>query len=152
VRALIQRVSSASVDVEGRMVASIGPGILILLGISKTDQQPDADFLAAKAANLRIFDDAEGKLNLSVKDVGGSALIISQFTLYGDCRKGRRPSYDEAAPAVQARGLYDHFIEALKSEGVLVQSGVFQATMSVRLVNEGPVTLLCDSVTMLRSN
>ena len=97
-RALIQRVSSASVEVEGEVVGSIGPGILILLGVNKTDQRADADFLAAKAANLRIFDDPYGKLNLSLKDVGGAALIISQFTLYGDCRKGRRPSYDDAAP------------------------------------------------------
>ncbi len=151
-RALVQRVSQARVEVEGRVVGSIGPGILVLLGIAKTDVEQDAEYLANKVTNLRIFDDEHGKLNLSVKDIGGAALVVSQFTLYGDCRKGRRPSYDDAASGEQARGLYDYFLEAVRREVTYVASGVFQATMAVHLVNDGPVTLMCESVTMHRRN
>ncbi len=151
-RALVQRVSQARVEVEGQTVGSIGTGILVLLGVAKTDVEADADYLASKVANLRIFEDAGGKMNLSVKEVGGAALVVSQFTLYGDCRKGRRPSYDDAAPGEQAKHLYDYFIAAFGKEGLQVATGVFQATMSVHLSNEGPVTLLCESVTMQRRN
>jgi D-aminoacyl-tRNA deacylase len=149
-RALVQRVSQARVEVDGHIVGSIGPGILILLGIAKTDVAHDADYLANKVANLRIFDDDLGKLNLSVKDTGGAALVVSQFTLYGDCRKGRRPSYDDAAAGEHAKGLYEHFVEAIRREVTYVACGVFQATMAVHLVNEGPVTLMCESVTIQR--
>ena len=150
-RALVQRVSKAQVEVDGAVVGAIGHGLLVLLGVARTDSEADADYLAAKVVNLRIFDDAQGKLNLSLKDTGGAVLAISQFTLYGDCRKGRRPSYDDAAPGHQARHLYEHFVAALRREDVDVATGVFQATMRVSLVNEGPVTLICDSVTMLPS-
>jgi D-aminoacyl-tRNA deacylase len=151
-RALVQRVSQARVEVKGQTVGSIGTGILVLLGVAKTDLEADADYLASKVANLRIFEDAGGKQNLSVKEVGGAALVVSQFTLYGDCRKGRRPSYDDAAPGEQAKNLYDYFVAAIEKEGLQVATGVFQATMSVHLSNEGPVTLLCESVTMQRRN
>jgi len=149
-RALVQRVSEARVEVEGRTVGSIGNGILVLLGVAKTDIEADAEYLAPKVTNLRIFDDAGGKLNLSVKDVGGAVLVVSQFTLYGDCHKGRRPSYDDAAAGEQAKHLYDYFVDRLKKEGVETATGVFQATMAVHLVNQGPVTLICESVTMHR--
>jgi D-tyrosyl-tRNA(Tyr) deacylase len=147
-RVAIQRVSMARVVVNGETVGEIGRGLLVLLGVAKTDTERDADYLVNKVAQLRIFNDAEGKLNLSVTEVGGSLLIVSQFTLYGDCRKGRRPSYDAAASPDRARSLYEYFVEKARAAGLRVETGVFQASMSVQLCNEGPVTLVCDSVTM----
>src|SRR5580704_6897362 len=138
-RALIQRVTSARVEVDGAVVGEIGPGLLVLLGVAKTDSEKDADFLAAKIVNLRIFADAEGKMNLSVLEAGGALLVVSQFTLYGDCRKGRRPGFDAAAPAETARALYEWFVDAARMTGVRVETGVFQAHMAVSLVNDGPV-------------
>jgi D-tyrosyl-tRNA(Tyr) deacylase len=144
-RAVIQRVSSASVTVDGTTVGKIGPGLLVLLGVAKGDTEQDAAMLARKIAELRVFQDDAGKMNLSVKDTGGALLVVSQFTLYGDTRKGRRPSFDLAAPPEEARRLYEKFVEAARAEGVPVETGVFQAMMSVSLVNEGPVTFLVES-------
>jgi D-aminoacyl-tRNA deacylase len=144
-RAVVQRVSRARVEVDGKVTGEIGAGLLVLLGVSKTDQESDADFVAEKIVNLRIFSDAAGKMNLSLLDAGGALLAVSQFTLYGDCRKGRRPSFDQAAPAEQARALYERFVEAARRGGVRVETGVFQAHMEVSLVNDGPVTLLVES-------
>ena len=144
-RIVLQRVASARVDVNGITVGSIGPGILALLGISREDSREDADYLLDKLLHLRIFPDEERKMNRSVMDCGGSLLVVSQFTLYGDCRKGRRPSFDQAAPPEQALALYEHFVEAARRGPVPVQTGVFQAMMEVHLVNEGPVTILLDS-------
>ena len=144
-RAVIQRVTYAKVEVEGAIRGEIGPGTLVLLGIAKTDTPEDADFLAAKAVQLRIFNDAAGKMNRSLLDAGGAMLAVSQFTLYGDCRKGRRPSFDDAAPPEQARQLYERFIGAVRRSGVRVETGVFQAHMAVTLENDGPVTLIIES-------
>jgi len=144
-RAVIQRVSRASVDVEGRIVGSIGSGFLILLGVGQDDAEADADYLAEKIAHLRIFEDAAGKMNLSLLDTGGSALVISQFTLYGDARKGRRPGFSGAAPPEEANRLYEYFCDRLAGYAIPVERGVFQARMAVALVNQGPVTLLLDS-------
>lgn len=144
-RAVVQRVAKAWVTVNGQEVARIGQGLLVLLGVGREDTDEDADYLAMKVANLRIFEDAEGKLNRCLLEVGGAALVVSNFTLYGDCRKGRRPSFTDAAPPEQAERLYRKFCEALKGQGVAVQTGVFQAHMQVGLVNDGPVTLLLDS-------
>jgi D-tyrosyl-tRNA(Tyr) deacylase len=124
----------------------IGRGVLVLLGVSRTDADTEAEFLAGKVVNLRIFNDDAGKMNRSLLDTGGAMLAVSQFTLYGDCRKGRRPSFDDAAPAEQARSVYEHFVEASRRLGVPVQTGVFQADMAVTLVNDGPVTLIVESV------
>jgi len=145
VRAVIQRVTRASVTVEGRVTGEIGAGLLVLLGVSRTDNPESAAYLAEKIANLRIFSDEAGKMNLSLLDVGGSALLVSQFTLYGDTRGGRRPSYIQAAPPEQASLLYQEFVRSIRSLGVPVQTGVFQAHMQVELVNDGPVTILLDS-------
>jgi len=145
VRAVIQRVTRASVTVEGRVTGEIGAGLLVLLGVSRTDNPESAAYLAEKIANLRIFSDEAGKMNLSLLDVGGSALLVSQFTLYGDTRGGRRPSYIQAAPPEQANLLYEEFVRSIRSLGVPVQTGVFQAHMRVELVNDGPVTILLDS-------
>jgi len=145
VRAVIQRVTRASVTVEGRVAGEIGAGLLVLLGVSRTDNPETAAYLAEKIVNLRIFSDEAGKMNLSLLDVGGSALLVSQFTLYGDTRGGRRPSYIQAAPPEQASLLYEEFVRSIRSLGVPVHTGVFQAHMQVELVNDGPVTILLDS-------
>jgi D-tyrosyl-tRNA(Tyr) deacylase len=145
-RVVIQRVSEASVSVEGRVTGSIGRGLLVLVGVAKGDQASDAEFLVEKTVGLRIFPDEEGKMNLSVADVGGALLIVSQFTLYGDCSRGRRPSFDRAAGAENARVLYEYFVRAVRDRGLTVETGVFQAMMSVHLVNDGPVTLIIDSL------
>src|ERR1700727_806586 len=143
-RALLQRVTEAKVVVDGAVTGEIRPGLLVLLGVSKQDTEADADFVAQKILNLRIFEDAQGKMNLSVLDTGGALLVVSQFTLYGDCRKGRRPSFDDAAPAEQARALYEYFVSAAR-RSVQVETGIFQAHMSVSLINDGPVTLIIES-------
>jgi len=144
-RAVLQRVSRASVTVDGRVTGEIGAGLMILLGVGRPDTTAVAVSLAEKAANLRIFEDEQGKMNLSLLDVKGSALVVSQFTLYGDARGQRRPSYMGAAPPETAKALYEEFCVALRALGVNVATGVFQAMMSVELVNEGPVTILLDS-------
>lgn len=144
-RAVVQRVTQASVQIDGRTVASIGHGLVVLLGVGTGDTDADAVYLARKIAGLRIFDDEHGKMNLTVLQVRGSALVVSQFTLYGDCRKGRRPSFTDAAPPETAVHLYETFIKTLRSEGVQVTTGIFQAAMQVGLVNDGPVTFLLDS-------
>lgn len=144
-RALLQRVTQASVVVEGSVVGEIGAGLLILLGVGKPDTIADAAFLAEKVVNLRVFQDADGKMNRSLLDTGGSLLVVSQFTLYGDCRKGRRPGFDAAASAEQARALYESFVEIARRSGLRVETGVFQAHMEVALVNDGPVTLMLET-------
>jgi D-tyrosyl-tRNA(Tyr) deacylase len=145
VRAVIQRVSRASVTVDSQVAGEIGDGLLILLGVSRTDNPESASYLAEKIANLRIFLDEAGKMNLSVLDTGGAALVVSQFTLYGDTRGGRRPSYIQAAPPEEASRLYQEFVRSMRSLGVRVETGVFQAHMQVELVNDGPVTIFVDS-------
>lgn len=144
-RAVIQRVAAASVEVDGEEIASIGRGLLVLLGVTYADDEKHAVAMADKLAHLRIFEDEAGKMNLSIADVGGEFLVVSQFTLYGDIRKGRRPSFTDAAPPEQARRLYERVIEELRRRGYSVQSGRFGAHMHVRLVNDGPVTLLFDT-------
>jgi len=144
-RAVIQRVSSATVEVDGKIAGQIGRGLLVYLGVGKPDGQADAEFMAEKIANLRIFADDAGKMNRSVLETGGALLIVSQFTLYGDCRRGRRPGFDLAAPAEQARALYDYFVEACRKRGLPVETGIFQASMAVELTNDGPVTIICES-------
>ena len=145
-RALLQRVSQASVEADGRMVGTIQRGLVVFLGISKDDGAEDAAFLAGKVVHLRIFSDAAGKMNRSLIEAEGSLLVISQFTLYGDCRKGRRPSFDDAARPEQARALYEQFVNLCRAFGVTVETGIFQAMMRVHLVNDGPVTFLCESI------
>jgi D-tyrosyl-tRNA(Tyr) deacylase len=144
-RAVIQRVSGASVEVERRAVGEIGEGVLVLLGVARDDTEVEADYLADKIINLRIFNDEQGKMNLSLADTGGGMLVVSQFTLYGDARRGRRPSYIDAAGPEKANALYEYFVEQVRSRGVRVETGVFQAMMKVRLTNDGPVTILLDS-------
>jgi D-tyrosyl-tRNA(Tyr) deacylase len=144
-RAVVQRVKQARVEVDKAVAGEIGPGLLVLLGVARPDAAADADFLADKIVNLRIFPDDAGKMNRSLIETGGALLVVSQFTLYGDCRKGRRPSFDNAAPAEQARTLYEHFVAAARRGGVHVETGVFQAMMAVSLTNDGPVTLLVES-------
>ena len=144
-RAVVQRVSQSEVRVEGRRVSRIASGLLVLLGVAVDDTPRDADYLAAKTANLRIFEDAAGKLNQSLLETGGQMLVVSQFTLLGDCRKGRRPSFVHAAPPALANELYEYFVAGVKERGIYVQTGEFRAMMSVSLVNEGPVTLIVDS-------
>lgn len=144
-RAVVQRVSQASVAVEGSTVGEIGRGLLVLLAVARTDTRRDADWMAGKIVGLRVFTDEAGKLNRGVLEAGGAVLAVSQFTLYGDCRKGRRPSFDKAAGAVEARALYEYFVEACRKRGAPVETGVFQASMAVTLVNDGPVTLIIDS-------
>jgi len=144
-RAVLQRVSRVRVTVEGNVTGEIGSGLMILLGVGREDNSAVAASLAEKCANLRIFEDDEGKMNRSLLDVKGSALVVSQFTLYGDARGQRRPSFISAAPPELAKTLYDEFCAALRGLGVTVATGIFQAMMSVELVNEGPVTILLDS-------
>ncbi len=146
-RAVIQRVTGAAVSVGGVEIARIGKGLLALIGISRNDSPADLDWTARKIVELRIFDDCDGKLNLSLKEVGGSILLVSQFTLHGDCRKGRRPSYSEAAPPEQAQILYQEFVRIVREIVPDTQSGQFQAEMQVALTNDGPVTLILDSRT-----
>ena len=144
-RAVVQRVRRAQVSVGEEITGKIGAGLLVLVGVSKTDTSADADYLAGKIASLRIFEDSDGKMNLSLADVGGAVLAVSQFTLYGDARKGKRPSFDQAAPARQANELYQVFVEKVRAEGIRCETGRFQAVMQVELVNDGPVTILLDS-------
>lgn len=144
-RAVLQRVKQASVEIDGELVSEISPGLLILLGVGKDDDGSDVEYLANKIANLRIFEDAQRKMNLSLIDVDGQALVVSQFTLYGDCRKGRRPSFTDAARPQKADKLYQEFISTLREQGLIVKEGVFQAFMDVKLVNNGPVTILLES-------
>jgi D-tyrosyl-tRNA(Tyr) deacylase len=144
-RVVLQRVKEAHVDVAASTVGRIGQGLLVLLGIAATDRQEDADYLAEKVIQLRIFPDDTQKMNRSLVDLGYSLLVVSQFTLYGDCRKGRRPSFDQAAPPDQARRLYEYFVDRLRARNLMVQTGVFQAEMEIHLINDGPVTFVLDS-------
>jgi D-tyrosyl-tRNA(Tyr) deacylase len=144
-RAVVQRVKHAEVRVGKEVVGRIGLGFVVLLGVGKDDTEAAGEVLAEKVANLRVFDDAHGKMNRSIAEVGGQALCVSQFTLYGDCRKGRRPSYDQAAPPERAMPLYEIFVAALRQRGIATETGQFRAMMDVELVNDGPVTLLLDS-------
>jgi D-tyrosyl-tRNA(Tyr) deacylase len=145
VRFVIQRVTRASVRVDGKLEAEIGAGLLVLVGIAATDLRAQADYLAEKLVHLRIFSDDKGRMNRSALDVNASVLLVSQFTLYGDCRKGRRPSFDAAAPADLARELYEYVVTRVREHGLLARTGVFQTHMEVELVNDGPVTLLLES-------
>jgi D-tyrosyl-tRNA(Tyr) deacylase len=145
VRAVVQRVSRAEVRVEGRPTGRIGRGLAVLLGVARGDTEGDAVLLADKVAALRIFEDPAGKMNLSVRDVAGGALVVSQFTLLGDARKGNRPGFIDAAPPEEANALYERFCALLRERGLEVATGVFRASMEVELVNEGPVTILLDS-------
>ena len=144
-RILIQRVAQARVEVNGGTTGEIGAGLLVFLGVNRDDTPAHADYLVEKMVGLRIFPDDAGKMNRCIRETGGGLLIVSQFTLYGDCRKGRRPSFDQAAPPDRALLLYDYFVQAARDTGVPVATGVFQASMQVYLVNDGPVTLLCES-------
>ena len=144
-RVVLQRVKEASVEVAGETVGAISRGLLILVGMTSTDSRRDAEYLVDKIIYLRIFPDEEGRMNRSILEIGGSLLVVSQFTLYGNCKKGRRPSFERAAPAEQARLLYEYFIELLSSRNIIVRTGVFQAEMHVGLVNDGPVTFVLDS-------
>ncbi len=144
-RAVIQRVSSAKVEVNSEIAGEVGLGILVLLGVERGDGTKNADAMLDKVTHLRIFPDDAGKMNLSLRDVGGALLVVSQFTLLGDCRKGRRPSFDRAARPEEARALYEHFIRGARESGIPTAEGVFQAHMLVSLVNDGPVTLLIET-------
>jgi|SRR5579872_2520150 len=144
-RAVLQRVSRAQVSVDEEVVGTIGPGLLVLLGVGRNDAKADAEYLAAKIIGLRIFEDENGKMNLSLAETHGAVLAVSQFTLFGDVRKGRRPSFDEAAPPELARELYEHFVAKIREAGFKCETGRFQAMMQVELVNDGPVTILLDS-------
>ena len=144
-RAVVQRVTSASVTVEGRVISRIGPGLLVFLGIEQGDDQSDLEYVAGKVRDLRIFADEQGKMNRTVTDAGASVLVVSQFTLSADCRRGRRPSFDAAAPPDVARAMYEAFVSLLRSTDLPVQTGEFQAMMQVELTNDGPVTILLDS-------
>ena len=144
-RAVIQRVSRAQVSVDGEVCGKIDRGLLVLLGVGKPDTKADADSLAEKIIGLRIFEDDAGKMNKSVLGIGGSLLAVSQFTLYGDVRRGKRPSFDDAATAEPARQLYEHFVTKVRAAGLVCETGRFQAMMQVELVNDGPVTILLDS-------
>ncbi len=144
-KAIIQRVSNASVEVDSLITGAIAKGFLVLLGVNREDTEAEADYLLDKILNLRVFPDSEDKMNLSLLDTGGSLLVVSQFTLYGDTRKGRRPSFDRAAPPDSAKRLYEYFVAQAKARGIDTETGIFQAMMSVRLTNEGPVTFVVES-------
>lgn len=144
-RAVVQRVASASVTVHGEVRGAIGPGLVALVGVGPGDSAADVEWLGAKLRTLRVFEDDGGKMNRSVEEVGGSVLLVPQFTIYGDCRKGRRPSFDGAAPPDLGERMFDALADALRAAGLRVQTGVFRASMQVALVNDGPVTLLLDS-------
>jgi len=144
-RAVVQRVSRARVSMNGEVAGEIGLGLLVLLGVGAGDTRSEADYLVDKTIGVRIFEDAGGKMNLSVAEVGGALLVVSQFTLYGDARRGKRPSFDAAAPPDQARELYEYFVERVRAAGLRCETGRFQETMQVELANEGPVTILLDS-------
>lgn len=144
-RAVVQRVSRARVTVGGDVVGSIGRGLLVLLGVAQDDTVPDAEYLADKICGLRVFEDANGKMNLAVAEIDGAILAVSQFTLYGDVRRGKRPSFDAAARPERARELYNHFVEKVRAFGIPCETGRFQEMMSVELINEGPVTIMVDS-------
>lgn len=144
-RAVVQRVSRARVTAGGEITGEIGLGLLVLLGVGAGDARADADYLAEKTIGLRIFEDADGKMNLPVAEVGGALLVVSQFTVYGDARRGKRPSFDAASPPEPARELYEYFVEKVRAAGLRCETGRFQETMQVELVNEGPVTILLDS-------
>ena len=144
-RVVIQRVTEAHVDVAGATVGAIRTGLLVLVGVTSTDTQKDAEYLADKIVHLRIFPDDVRRMNRSLLEAQGELLVVSQFTLYGDCRKGRRPSFDAAAPPEQAKKLYDNFVERLRLSNTIVETGVFQAEMEVHLINDGPVTFVLDS-------
>jgi D-tyrosyl-tRNA(Tyr) deacylase len=144
-RAVVQRVLSASVCVEGRRLGRIGPGLLVFVGVARNDGPDDVQYIAAKIRELRIFPDSDGRMKRSVVDTGGEVLLVSQFTLVGDCRKGRRPAFDDAAPPTLAEALYEDVVRVLRESGLTVGTGQFQAHMTVELVNDGPVTMLLDS-------
>lgn len=144
-RAVVQRVAESRVVVDGEKVGEIGKGFMVLLGVNARDTEDDVRYMAEKVVNLRVFEDADDKMNLSLKDVGGELLVVSQFTLYGDCRKGRRPSFIEAARPEQANSLYEKFVAECRGYGVKTETGTFQADMKVDIVNDGPVTLIIDS-------
>lgn len=144
-KAVIQRVTEAAVAVEGQTVGRIGNGILVLLGVEKGDAERDAEWLAEKIVGLRIFEDEEGKMNRALQDIGGEILAVSQFTLAGNCAKGRRPSFDTAAPPAEGKRLYEYFVEQVRTREVAAETGIFQADMKVSLVNDGPVTFILES-------
>ena len=144
-RAVVQRVTEASVTVDGRVVGRIGSGLLVLLGVRKSDTPSSADYMVEKLLGLRVFSDAEGKMNLNVRDAGGAVLVVSQFTLYGDVRRGKRPSFDDAARPELAKSLYEYLLARIREQGIECATGEFQAMMKVSLVNDGPVTILIDS-------
>jgi D-aminoacyl-tRNA deacylase len=144
-RVVVQRVRHARVEVDSGVTGSIGPGLLVFIGVSRHDSEADAEYLVDKVTHLRVFHDENGKMNRNVREAGGGLLLVSQFTLYGDCSRGRRPSFDDAAPAAQARLLYEYFVARARQTGIPVETGVFQAMMSVHLENDGPVTLIVES-------
>jgi D-aminoacyl-tRNA deacylase len=148
-RAVVQRVSRAQVAVNQKIVGKIGRGLLVLLGVAQADSEPDAEYLADKIIGLRIFEDENGKMNLDAASIGAQILVVSQFTLYGDVRRGKRPSFDAAAPPDRARQLYEYFVERIRATGISCETGRFQEMMQVELVNEGPVTILLDSPKMI---
>jgi D-tyrosyl-tRNA(Tyr) deacylase len=144
-RAVVQRVKQAKVDVDGRTVGEIGPGLLVFLGVGHNDSEKECEYLAAKIVHLRIFSDDQGLMNRSVLETGGEVLVVSQFTLWADCIKGRRPSFTRAAPPEKARTLYEHFTRLIREKGITTGTGMFQEMMEVHIVNDGPVTILLDS-------